>query len=315
MNLLKVKFSIVVVLGFSLALRIAAQSSFPLRLPDTGQIFSYTDTPGEDADIVINPMSFTDHGNGTITDNVTGLMWQKTDGGEMTLEKAREFCKTLSLGGQNDWRLPSSHELFSINQYDTNPALNPGIFPNTGAGYWWTSDYRADDSSRVWVVNSGGGIGPHPKSETISAGGLKRYHVRAVRNTKPVTLPQIHFKDNGNGTITDNYTGLVWQQVQSPDLLTWEDALHYATNLSLTGKTDWRLPNIRELQSLNDERLFRPSFNKNYFTNISNGNFWSSTTLKQPRPDKAWTINIDFGIVSYNVKTTLQNVICVRGGL
>ncbi len=315
MNLLKANLLIVIVLGLSLTFRISAQTSIPFRLPDTGQVISYTDTPGEDADIMINPMSFTDHGNGTITDNVTRLMWQKTDGGEMTIEKAVEYCKTLSLGGYNDWRLPSSHELFNISQYDTNPALNPEYFPNTGAGYWWTSDYRADDSSRVWVVNSGGGIGPHPKSETISAGGSKRFHVRAVRNINTPKLPKDHFIDNKNGTITDNYTGLVWQQLQSPEVMTWEDALRFAANLSLTGKKDWRLPNIKELQSLNDEKLFRPSFNKNYFTNISSGNFWSSTTLKQPRPDKGWTINVDFGIVSYNAKTTLQNVLCVRGGL
>ena len=314
MSLLKIKFLTVILFVLSFTFGTDAQP-ITQGLSDTGQITSYTDTPGEDSDVLNNPMSFTDNGNGTITDNDTGLMWQKTDGGEMTFQNASEFCKTLSLGGHNDWRLPSSHELFAINQYDTNPALNWAFFTITDAGYWWTSDYRADDSTRVWVVNSGGGIGPHPKSETISAGGLKRYHVRAVRNTKTTSFPSDHFIDNANGTITDNYTGLIWQQVQSGDMMLWEDALHYANNLSLTGKTDWRLPNIKELQSLNDEKLIRPSFNKQYFTNISSGNYWSSTTLKQPRPDKAWTINVDFGIVSYNVKTTLQDVICVRGGL
>ncbi|MEI6140900.1 MAG: DUF1566 domain-containing protein [Mariniphaga sp.] len=314
MSFLKIKFFSIILFVLSLSSGIYAQTIAP-RLPDTGQITSYTDTPGEDADVLINPMAFTDHGNGTITDNVTGLMWQKTDCGEMTIEKAGEFCKSLSLGGYNDWRLPSSHELFSINQYDTNPALNWEFFTITDAGYWWTSDYRADDNSRVWVVNSGGGIGPHPKTETISAGGLKRFHVRAVRNPKTTSFPTDHFKDNSNGTVTDNNTGLVWQQVQASDLMTWEDALLYANQLSLSGKTDWRLPNIKEIQSLNDEKLVRPSFNKKYFIGISSGNYWSSTTLKQPRPDKAWTINVDFGIVSYNVKTTLQNVICVRGGL
>jgi len=83
-------------------------------LPDTGQLKSYTSTPGEDADFIINPPSYTDNGNGTITDNVTGLMWQKTDGGEMTFENASSYCLALELGGFSDWRLPVCNELFDM---------------------------------------------------------------------------------------------------------------------------------------------------------------------------------------------------------
>ena len=64
------------------------QILLPSKLPDTGQNTHYTTTPGEDADFIINPPTFTDNGDGTITDNNTGLMWQKTDGGEMTFETA-----------------------------------------------------------------------------------------------------------------------------------------------------------------------------------------------------------------------------------
>jgi hypothetical protein len=51
------------------------------RLPDTGQTTSYTNTPGEDADYNINPPFYLNNGNGTITDTITGLMWQQVDGG------------------------------------------------------------------------------------------------------------------------------------------------------------------------------------------------------------------------------------------
>ena len=284
------------------------------HLPDTGQTTSYTSTPGEDADFTIDPPSFTENNNGTINDNITGLIWQKTDGGEMTYVNASVLYKTLNLGGKTDWRLPTSHELFDINHFDKiNPALNTTYFTATSAEYWWTSDPRADDATAIWVVNAGGGIGAHPKSETLSAGGTKRFHVRMVRNPNIAAVNAGHFKDNGDGTITDNTTGLVWQKMQSPTTVAWEEALVYCNDLVLAGKSNWRMPNIKELQSLNEEKLFKPSFNKTYFINISSGNFWSSTTM-QNSTSKAWDINIDYGIVSYNEKSVKEFVLAVRGG-
>lgn len=283
-----------------------------MLLPDTGQSASYTAISGEDADFTINLPSYKDNGDGTITDNITGLMWQRTDGGEMTFENAAAYCNNLNLGGYNDWRLPSCIELFDLNSFDkVNPALNTEFFTLTSAEYWWTNKTRADDASRVWVVNAGGGIGAHPKTETISAGGTKRFHTRPVRDTKPPVTVLEHFRDNGDGTVTDFRSGLIWQKVQTTVLLTWEEALKYASGLTLAGKSDWRLPNIKEIQSLNDEELNKPSFDKKYFPYISGGNYWSSTTMVND-PLKAWDINIDYGIVSYNLKTSKENVLCVR---
>jgi formylglycine-generating enzyme required for sulfatase activity len=291
-----------------------AQKSIKFRLPDTGQSGSFTSTAGEDSDSVINPQSLTDNGDGTVTDNVTGLMWQKTDGGEMTFENASTYCNNLILGSKDDWRLPTGIELFSINNYDyQNPAVNTVYFTKTLAEYWWTSEVQTGDASKIWVVNAGGGIGAHPKSETVSAGGVKKFHARAVRNLLSTEFTVAHFSDNGNQTITDNYTGLIWQKIQSATTMTWEEALAYSKGLTLAGKSDWRLPNIKELQSLNDVLLSRPSFNISFFTNLGSGNYWSSNTL-QNTAARAWDINIDYGIVSYNDKTLKQNVLLVRGG-
>jgi hypothetical protein len=62
-----------------------------ILIPDTGQTTSYTSTYGEDSDYIINPPSYTDNGDGTITDKTTGLMWQKTDGGEMSFTLAAGY--------------------------------------------------------------------------------------------------------------------------------------------------------------------------------------------------------------------------------
>ena len=285
-------------------------------LPDTGQTTSYTATFGEDNDYTINAPSYTDNSNGTITDNVTGLMWQQVDGGEMTIENAPNYCSSLTLGGHTDWRLPTPIESFSIlNLQRNNPAMNTTYFPSSGADYWWTNSFQANDNTKVWCTNAGGGIGNKPKSETISAGGTKSYHVRAVRDIAIPTTLANHYTDNGDGTITDNITQLIWQKMLNTTALTWEQALTYAEGLTLAGASDWRLPNIKELQSLNDESATNPSVNTTYFSALGMKNYWSSTTLL-PNPSNltsAWYWNTQFGITTYDTKTNTNYVICVRG--
>jgi len=284
-----------------------------LRLPDTGETTSYTTTFGEDADYSINPPFFINNGDGTVTDTITGLMWQKKDGGEMTIENATIYCDTLTLGGYTDWRLPTAKEAFSINnlQY-VNPALDTNVFTKTAAQYWWTNNRQANDSSYVWVTNAGGGIGNHPKSETVSAGGTKIFDVRAVRDRiTPPVIPN-HYTDNSDGTITDNLTTLIWQKTPYADTLTWEDALKHADTLSLTGKNDWRLPNIKELESINDESVINPSVNTTYFSSMGVNKFWSSTTLPN-QTNKSWYLSTQYGITTYDFKTLRHYVICCRG--
>lgn len=193
------------------------------KLPDTGQVADYTSTFGEDSDYTLNPPAYTNNGDGTVTDQVTGLLWQQSDGGEMTWSNAVTYCQNLELAGYADWQLPSSHALYGIVDHDHNPALNTSAFPVTSAEYWWTANEQAGDSTKAWVVNAGGGIGAHPKSETISAGGTKRFHARCVRNAPASVMTS--FTDNGNGTVTHNNTGLMWQQGEVTPTVTWEAAL------------------------------------------------------------------------------------------
>lgn len=288
-------------------------NSQPLKLPDTGQTTSYTSTLGEDADYLINAPSFTDNGNGTITDNITGLLWQKTDGGEMTYENAIAYCASLTLGGQSGWRLPTIRELYTIlNHSKNNPAFDTQYFTATGGEYWWSSDKQIDDNSKIWVVNAGGGTGAHSKTETISAGGIKKFHVIAVKNISSVSLPASRFIINGDSTVTDLYSGLTWQKFVSANTYTWEQALKYCESFVLGGYSDWRLPNIKELQSLNDVLIKNPSVNPAFFQNLTIANYWSSTTLVGPDA-RAWNMSTAYGLITYDDKTKALKVIGVRG--
>ena len=76
------------------------------------------------------------------------------------------------------------------------------------------------------------------------------------------------FHDNGNGTVSDSVTGLMWQQGdgQNDDGgRTWEEALGYCENLSLGGHSDWRLPNVRELETLVAWDRYDPAIDTMYF--------------------------------------------------
>ncbi|MBI5675735.1 MAG: DUF4214 domain-containing protein [Nitrospirae bacterium] len=120
------------------------------------------------------------------------------------------------------------------------------------------------------------------------------------------------FTNNGNGTVTDNQTGLVWQQSE-PGYMTWGPALSYCNGLSLGGRTDWRLPNIKELESLTDDTRYNPAIDINYFPNAHASYYWSSTTYAY-YPNLAWDVDFFDGHVDYGSKGDSYYVRCVRGG-
>jgi hypothetical protein len=106
---------------------------------------------------------FNDNGDGTVTDNGTGLVWQKCTGGQsasdcsgtatdMNWQGALQYCRNLTLAGRN-WRLPSINELKSIVDYSVyNPAINTFFFPNTEAYDYWSSSTDVNNAVLAWYV-------------------------------------------------------------------------------------------------------------------------------------------------------------------
>ncbi|MEY3385200.1 MAG: hypothetical protein RIR53_11 [Bacteroidota bacterium] len=284
------------------------------RIPDTGQTGDFTSAPGEDSDVRINTPSYIIEAD-VVIDTITGLMWQRADGGEMAWDKGASYCENLVLDGFSDWRMPTSFELFSIHDLGRkNPAL-PQAFTSTGAEYWWSADPLVGDNARVFATNSGGGIGPHQKSETISSGGTKKFHVRAVRALQPPVNIPVHFTDMGGDVVRDNSSELMWQQYCHPQPLTWEDALRVADTLTLGGFTDWRMPNIKELHAIREQQEKGPCVDLLYFPCVaSTTTLWSSTTLISQNNDQAWTLKSDLGVITYDKKNLKLKLLCVRGG-
>ena len=150
---------------------------------------------------------------------------------------------------------------------------------------------------------------------------------------KGVAWPNPRFTDGGNGAVTDNLTKLIWlKNANAFGGRTWEQALSDANTLSSgsAGLTDgsvagdWRLPNVKELQSLIDFGYHNPALSSasgtrkwtsgNAFIGVQPFPYWSSTTYSTSTPH-AWVVNLSAGYVYRTNKTdSLDCVWPVRAG-
>jgi hypothetical protein len=122
------------------------------------------------------------------------------------------------------------------------------------------------------------------------------------------------YTDNGDGTVTDNLTGLMWQQAVPTTTYTWANAATYcSTTLTLASHSDWRLPSVIELVSIVDLGQSNPSINSTYFPSTPANWFWSSSPLAGSS-SYAWFVNFSIGNSVYSVVSFTANVRCVRCG-
>ena len=128
-----------------------------------------------------------------------------------------------------------------------------------------------------------------------------------------------NYTDNLNGTVTDNVSGLVWQRLDDQTTRNWEAALTYCENLTLASYTDWRLPNIKELEALTDKTKYGPCVDEMAFpisySQKATLNYWTSTTSTYVyKTDSAWDVSFQSGRTYCETKTYKRYVLCVRGG-
>jgi hypothetical protein len=293
---------------------------------------------------------FVDNGDGTVADKLTGLMWTRDETKQMTWQEALDYVKTLNTGSHTDWRLPNVNELRSLvdySQYD--PSLPQGhSFTNAKASDYWSSTTNAGVSFAyyAWIVNfqygyiDGGGYSSFGKTD----GG----YVRAVRGgscpviclpktgqTKcydtsgteiscagtgqdgdiqaGVAWPSPRFVDNGDETVTDKLTGLMWIKGATGQM-TWQSAIDYVKILNIGGHTDWRLPNVEELRSLVDYSQTEPSLPQGHpFMGAVASYYWSSTTYASDAAG-VWGVSFLGGSVLATGKSNAYCVRAVRGG-
>lgn len=240
---------------------------------------------GQNANNPGNEPSYQDNADGTVTDLVTGLMWQQSfdhnGDGEIDVNDKLTYTELLDLvdrgvsfAGYDDWRLPSIKEMYSLILFsgrDISPestseaGLTPFIdnqtfefaYGDLDAGERLidmqcatTTMYISDEVEQmVFGVNFADG---RIKGYGLNSpgGGQKTFNYLLVRGNTEYGIN--NFADNGNGTITDQATGLMWMQDDNAEAILWADALAYAEGKEFAGYTDWRLPDVKELQSIVD---------------------------------------------------------------
>jgi len=261
---------------------------------------------GQDATYPDAGRSYTNNGDGTITDNITGLMWIKARGSKMTWDDAIAGASTNRTAGYNDWRMPTIQELYSLFLFSGK----------NGSGVYSTEGYVPFIDTTYFDFEYGSGIGKErviecqdwSGTEYVSttqhnqptvfgvnfadgrSKGYKKFlppswtqknddlYVRYVRgNTE---YGKNNFKNNNDGTISDLATGLMWSQEDSKKGLNWKEALAWVqekNKANFLGHNDWRLPNIKELHSIVDytrspAKTASAAINTDYFkcTSITN---------------------------------------------
>ena len=143
-----------------------------------------------------------------------------------------------------------------------------------------------------------------------SAGDDGTYQAGWWRN-RSVLTNKTRFKDNGNGTISDKATGLMWQKIASSDEIIWLDAIYFTEVLTLAGYTDWRLPNVLELLSIVDWTEFDPCINHTFFPQTLSDIYWSSTTFVDNNVE-AHAFDFGNSTLTKQVKNTLLFFRAVR---
>jgi Protein of unknown function (DUF1566) len=156
------------------------------------------------------------------------------------------------------------------------------------------------------------------------------FHAHSIcRADLNIDTPNNRFIVDSNGTVTDIKTKLIWKRcaegLTGPACDTgvlqsynWKDALSVSAISSYNGFTDWRVPNIKELESIVERSCYNPSINEMVFPNTPSSRFWSSSAAvdRSGQGSGAWEVLFANGVGSYQLMniSSQYSVRLVRGG-
>ncbi len=245
--------------------------------------------------------------NAFAEDKWTGLVWLRDAGvAEFPLswQEAFQFVQEMNRSrhaGRSDWRLPERDELFALISHQTiNPCLPQNHpFRNVFHGYYWTGTACARLPNQAWYIHMGGGRVYR---------GMKHgsYMAWPVSGSVPErTIIKDRFVKQTH-SFQDRLTQRTWLNDKWLDTgaVTWQQALDRIKRLNeekVAGYRDWRLPNIRELESLIDVALHSPAIAAGHFFQSVHEGYWSATTSRY-EPRYAWVLYTKDGAIGVGHK-------------
>ncbi len=247
-------------------------------------------------------------GNVVVLDSVTKLMWTLTEQPAKVQSAAIANCDQLSYGSYTDWRLPTVHELAGMVDYSlTTAPLVASTMTGTTADYHWTATPRKDDSNLGYAVSFwSGGVGGQP----IGVSSLSR----CVRTTAVIEPKTVRWSIPQDDVAVDTWTGLQWQRKGEGSVTSWAAAKAFCGDLVLGGKSDWRLPSVRELHETADMRQAPPSFDTSVFVETADLAYASGSDAFGVA-GKFWGVYGGVPHASYVPQTNASlRVRCVRSG-
>ncbi|OKY76083.1 MAG: hypothetical protein BM485_05430 [Desulfobulbaceae bacterium DB1] len=322
------------------------------ELPRTGQRSCYDEKgvvidhagTGQDGDLQAGGVwpdpRFSDNGDGTITDHLTGLIWLQDGGclGSLSWQGAMdaatnagqkdEKAKCAGLQAHDDWQVPEIDQLeglFNAEEVSTPVWMNKQRFRNIQPGLYW-SRTGSTNQYGAWAFDLANG-------EVRQAGKVDHHFCLLVRSSAKdspaLTGPKdssgqaTRFVDNNDGTVLDKQSGLMWlKDASCLGRNSWSQALTNVGSLNndpaalqcreLQARyTDWSLPNRHELRSLVDHRQDLPALPENHpFAGVQT-HYWSSTTTTG-EPTRAFELTLATGSLTAAEKGKKFGIWAVR---
>lgn len=257
----------------------------------------------------------------TVTERATGLVFEKAPKDDLTFDEAACRCKDLRTASATDWRLASRFELARIVDYVKvvppmrGPAFDVALFPDAPIDSYWTStrftsrNVAQTNVPYTVVLGDGTVIGAAQTAAT-------RASAWCVRGGKRPSGTRF---SSAADVVTDRWTNLTWQRSVPTEALAldYAGALAYCSSLSLGGLAGFRLPGIKELQTLVDVARRSPSIDPGLFPSTPALLFHTSAAYRPQPGSTRWFVDFDDGAalpatVGSGSSRPTQPVRCVR---
>jgi hypothetical protein len=263
-----------------------------------------------------------DRAAGTATDGATGLVFELAPRSQLTFDAAACRCTNLRTAGASDWRLASRYELDHLVDYVKaikaldGPAFDPSIFPTAAIDEYWTSTlYASDNPAQTNVpyyvtLGDGTAVGAAQTGQELASGWCVRGGDAPPASARFTTTAS---------TVTDTWTKLVWQKAIPAEArgVDHAGAAAYCAGLTLDGAGDFRIPGVKELQTLVAAGRRAPSIDTGLFPDTPSDIFHTNAPYSAQPNDTWWFVDFTDGsaiptTVAPSSSRNAEPVRCVR---